>query len=175
MVLKTHSQELASDRRTRTWEKEDDGEEEGGDAGTGVWVEPAECESCSHALHPSSLSMSPQGACSWRPCLQDPPVPSRPLSLPCLPFTSSLSLPSSLSPLFSFHGYLFSLQQSKFLTPLGRQQSLYSRPPPHTLPFPSLQPVSERCSRLQAYPSCWHPAGVARAPRLPDLSSKWTL
>lgn len=132
MVLKTHSQELASDRRTRTWEKEDDGEKEGGDAGTGVWVEPAECESCSHALHPSFLSMSPQGACSWRPCLQDPPVPSRPLSLPCLPFTSSLSL----FLLFSLHGHLFSLQQSKFLTPLGGQQS--PTPAPHHTHYHSL-------------------------------------
>ena len=99
-------------------------------------MEPAECRSCSHALHPSFLSMSPARGMLMACLFPRPTCTPKASVLPCLPFTSSLS------PLFSLHGYLFSLQQSKFLTPLGRQQSLYSRPPPHTLPFPSLQPVS---------------------------------
>ena len=74
---------------------------------------------------PVSSPLAPKVHAHGVPVSKDPPVPSRPLSLPCLPFTSSLSL----FLLFSLHGHLFSLQQNKFLTPLGGQQS--PTPAPH--------------------------------------------
>lgn len=148
-MLKTHSQELVSDRgpgrgrgktmgrRTEaTWTQEFGWSQQG--AGAVPTASPQ------FPLHEPPRGMLMASLL---------PRPTPKASVP------SLSLPSSLSMVTSS---LSSRANSS--PPLDRQQSLYSCPPPHTLPFPSLQPVSERSSRLQAYPSRWHPAGVARAP-----------
>lgn len=88
------------------------------------------------------LRRPPKGARSWHPCL---PRPTPKASVPSL----SLPLPSPLT-------VLFSLQQSKFLTPIG-QTTVPSTPAPHhTLPFPSSSQYLRDApgSNLQLLASC---------------------